>query len=207
MNHTRTRDALVAAARSLFTRSLTHGSTGNLSVRVQDCVLITPTGCSLGSVSPDELSLITLDGAHLEGRPPSKEAFLHIAMLKARPDVRAVVHTHSSHSVAISCLASVDVDNVLPPLTAYYAMRVGRLPLLPYHAPGDPKLGSIAEAAARDHHALLLRNHGPIVAGTSLSAAMDALEELEETARLYLLLGDRARPLTDAQVRTLRGRD
>ncbi|KWX19804.1 aldolase [Mycolicibacterium wolinskyi] len=203
MNHASARESVVAAARSLFSRSLTHGSTGNLSVRVDDCLLVTPTGSSLGTVEPDELSLISMDGEHLDGRAPSKESFLHLAMLKARLEACAVVHTHSTYSVAVSCLGGVDANNVLPPLTAYYALRVGRVPLLPYHAPGDSTLGPAAEAAARHHHAMLLRNHGPIVAGTSLSAAMDAMEELEETAKLYLLLGDRAKPLTDTQARAL----
>src|SRR5881628_874306 len=131
------RDSIVSAARSLFARSLTHGSTGNLSVRVDDGILVTPTGSSLGTVEPHDLSLIGLDGQHLGGPTPSKESFLHAIMLKARPHAGAVVHTHSTHSVAVSCLATVNVDDVLPPLTAYFAMRVGHLPLLPYHAPGD----------------------------------------------------------------------
>jgi 3-dehydro-4-phosphotetronate decarboxylase len=199
------REAVIEAARSLFSRGLTHGSTGNLSVRLGEHVLITPTGSSLGTVGPEDLSLIDIDGRHLAGTKPSKEAFLHTAVLRARPQATAVVHTHSTHSAAVSCLADVDPEDVLPPLTAYYAMRVGRLPLLPYHAPGDTALRDIAEAAARRHSALLLSNHGPVVAGTTLAAAMDALEELEETARLHLLLqGLRTRPLNDAQREALK---
>lgn len=191
-------------ARSIFSRSLTHGSTGNISLRVDDGILVTPTGSSLGTVQPGELSLIDEHGTHIGGARPSKEAFLHAAVLRARPSARAVIHTHSTYSAAVSCLAEVDETNVLPPLTAYFAMRIGRLPLLPHHAPGDDALGPLAEATARDHVALLLRNHGPIVAGTSLSAALDALEELEETAKLHLLLhGHAVSPLTPAQAAAL----
>jgi 3-dehydro-4-phosphotetronate decarboxylase len=187
---------------SLFERRLTHGRTGNLSARTPDGFLITPTGGSLGDVTA--LSLVALDGTHLDGPRPSKEAFLHAALYRARPDAGAVVHLHSTYSVAVSCLDGLAADDVLPPLTAYYVMRVGTLPLLPYHAPGDAALESLAERTARTAHALLLANHGPIVAGRDLASAADAVEELEETARLWLLLRDRpARPLTPDQVRSL----
>lgn len=199
------RDAIVDAARSLFTRGLTHGSTGNLSVRLGDTVLLTPTGSSLGTVQAADLSTISLDGTHLDGPKPSKEAFLHAAVLRARPQAGAVVHTHSTHAAAVSCLDGLDPDNALPPLTAYFAMRVGQLPLLAYHAPGDPSLEQLAETTARRRTALLLANHGPVVAGATLAAAMDATEELEETAKLFLLLtGHRTRPLTPDQVNQLR---
>ncbi|QHC71729.1 3-oxo-tetronate 4-phosphate decarboxylase [Rathayibacter sp. VKM Ac-2801] len=196
--------SIVAAARSLFTRSLTHGSTGNISARFGANILVTPTGSSLGTVTKDELSVIDAQGTHVDGPKPSKEAFLHAAVLRARPTANAVVHTHSTHAAAVSCLANIDPDDALPPLTAYFAMRIGRLPLLPYHAPGDASLGSLAERAARDHRALLLSNHGPVVSGTSLSAAMDATEELEETAKIFLLLqGHQTRPLTASQAADL----
>lgn len=199
------RDDVIRAARSLFDRGLTHGSTGNISVRGEGGILVTPTGSSLGTVTADELSLIDDAGRHVSGPAPSKEAFLHAAVLRARPGSHAVVHTHSTHAAAVSCLANLDPRDALPPLTAYFAMRIGRLPLLPYHAPGDDALEGLAERTARDHLALLLSNHGPVVAGTSLSGAMDALEELEETAKLFLLLrGTETRPLTPAQVDALR---
>lgn len=195
---------IVAAGRSLFERRLTHGRTGNLSVRLGGELLITPTNTGLGELDPDRLSRLDLDGDLLDGPRPSKEAFLHVAMYRARPDAAAVVHLHSTHAVAVSCLTGVDPAAALPPLTAYYVMRIGRLPMLPYHAPGDPALGPLAERAARDDHALLLANHGPIVAGLDLGTATDAIEELEETARLYLLLrGEATRPLTEEQVRAL----
>ncbi|MEV4737627.1 MULTISPECIES: 3-oxo-tetronate 4-phosphate decarboxylase [unclassified Microbacterium] len=202
------RAAVIRAARSLFDRGLTHGSTGNVSLRTGDGILVTPTGSSLGTVTEDDLSLIDDRGAHLAGPRPSKEAFLHAAVLRARPSARAVVHTHSTHAAAVSCLRDVDHADALPPLTAYFAMRVGRLPLLPYHAPGDDALEAVAEETARTHIALLLRNHGPVVAGASLSAAMDALEELEETAKLFLLLrGLPTRPLTPVEAEALRPAD
>lgn len=197
MNESEARTELIVAARSLFGRSLTHGSTGNLSVRLGERILVTPTGSSLGTVQEHELSVIDLAGRRIDGAAPSKEAFLHAAILRARPEATAVVHTHSTHSAAVSCLADVDDDNVLPPLTAYFAMRIGTLPLLPYFAPGDAGLEELAERKARDHLALLLRNHGPVVSGRTLAAAMDALEELEETAKLFLLLrGQSTRPLS-----------
>lgn len=131
---------------------------------------------------------MSFEGAHLDGPRPSKEAFLHAAFLRERPSAQAVVHTHSTHAAAVSCLDDLDHGDVLPPLTAYYAMRVGRLPLLPYHAPGDQALEPVVASAARRHSAVLLSNHGPVVAGETLVSAADALEELEETAKLFLLL-------------------
>jgi ribulose-5-phosphate 4-epimerase/fuculose-1-phosphate aldolase len=188
MTMTTDASAVVHAARSLFARGLTHGSTGNISLRTADGILVTPTGSRLGTVEADDLSLIDTSGAHLSGPRPSKEAFLHAAVLRARPDANAVVHTHSTYSAALSCRSDLNAEDALPPLTAYYAMRVGKLPLLPYHAPGDARLESVAESTAAAHHALLLSNHGPVVAGTTLSAAMDTLEELEETAKLFFIL-------------------
>lgn len=199
------RALIVRTARSLFTRGLTHGSTGNLSVRLADgSLLLTPTGSSLGTVEEAELSRTDLNGRHLDGPRPTKEAFLHAAFYRARPTAHAVVHLHSTHAAAVSCLDGVDPADVLPPLTAYYAMRVGTLPLLPFHAPGDSGLEPLAEETARTHHAVLLANHGPVVAGATLAQAADAIEELEETARLHLLLrGHTTRPLTPEQAAAL----
>ncbi|RMB82574.1 3-oxo-tetronate 4-phosphate decarboxylase [Streptomyces shenzhenensis] len=199
------RALIVRTARSLFTRGLTHGSTGNLSVRLADgSLLLTPTGSSLGTVEEAELSRTDLTGHHLDGPRPTKEAFLHAAFYRARPTAHAVVHLHCTHAAAVSCLDDIDRANALPPLTAYYAMRVGTLPLLPYHAPGDSGLEPLAERTARTHHAVLLANHGPVVAGRSLAQAADAIEELEETAKLHLLLrGHTTRPLTREQAAAL----
>lgn len=190
---------------SFFQRGLTFGRTGNLSaVDTDGSIVMTPTGVALDKLQKGQLSRVNRDGTHVGGPKPTKEAFLHLAIYRARPEAGAVVHTHSTHSVAVSCLADVNRDNVLPPLTAYYAMRVGSLPLLPYHAPGDQTLGAVAELAASRHHALLLANHGPIVAGADLASAADALEEIEETAKLALLLrGQAVVPVDDHEVRRL----
>lgn len=186
-------DDIVDLGASFFARGLTFGRTGNLSaVDVDGTILMSPTGVALDKLDRNQLSRLDATGRHLNGPKPTKEAFLHLAIYRARPHEKAVVHTHSTHSVAVSCLRDVDRTNALPPLTAYYAMRVGALPLLPYHAPGDETLGSVAELAAARHHALLLANHGPIVAGADLAAAADALEEIEETAKLSLLLRGQA---------------
>ena len=198
---------IVELGASFFRRGLTFGRTGNLSVVDTDgTVIMTPTGVSLERLRTGSLSRVTRDGQHIGGPPPTKEAFLHLAFYRARPQARAVVHTHSTHSVAVSCLRDVNSTNALPVLTAYYAMRVGELPILPYHAPGDQTLGAAAELAAAEHHALLLANHGPIVAGDDLAAAADALEEIEETAKLYLLLrGEAVNPVADHEAQRLSG--
>jgi len=201
-------DSLVALGRSLFERSLTFGRTGNLSAKVgADRILVTPTGVSLGALDARALSVIDRDGRHVAGAKPSKEAFLHAAVYRARPSAGAVVHLHSTHAVAVSCLVDVDPADVLPPLTAYYVMRVGRLPLLRYHAPGDASLEALAQATAADHQSFLIANHGSVVAAGDVASAADAAEELEETARLFLLLrGHDTRPLTPDQVADLNRR-
>lgn len=200
------RQAMVSAAHSLFARGLTHGSTGNISVRDGDRILVTPTGSSLGTLREEDISTIDIHGRHVDGPKPSKEAFLHAAMLRARPDDQAVVHTHSTHAAALSCLDGLDPENALPPLTAYFVMRIGRLPLIPFHAPGDSSLEPLAERVAVDHHALLLSNHGPVVSGLTLPAALDAVEELEETAKLFLLLDGRPVRLVPAGEQQKSGR-
>ena len=204
MSESRHREALCALGRSLYERGLTHGSTGNLSVRTADGFLMTPTGCSLGALDPARLSALDGAGAHVAGDPPTKEALLHLAMYRERPRDAAVVHLHSTHSVAVSLLAGVDPEDVLPPLTAYYAMRVGKLPMLPYFPPGDAGLAAAVGSVAARHHAVLLANHGPVVAGATLAAAADIVEELEATARLWLMLRhERLRPLTAEQAADL----
>ncbi|WP_157157291.1 MULTISPECIES: aldolase [unclassified Diaminobutyricimonas] len=198
------REQIIAAARSLHSRGFTHGSTGNISMRVGARIYVTPTGSSLGTVETGDLSVIDETGAHLDGPRPSKEAFLHAAVLRARPGDSAVVHTHSTYSTAVSCLDGLDPHDAIPPLTAYFVMRVGRLALLPYHAPGDSALGPLAELWARTYSAMLLSNHGPLVSAPTLTAAMDAIEELEQAARLFLLLHGRdIRPLTPEQAAAL----
>jgi len=190
---------------SLFERGLTFGSAGNISARLEDGWLMTPTNVSLGRLDPARLSKLDAAGKLVSGDPPTKETFLHRAMYEERQQAAAVVHLHSTYSVAVSVLAEVDAANVLPPITAYYAMRVGRLPLVPYHPPGDLGLAEAVRKLAGKHHAVLLANHGPVVAGSSLDAAANAIEELEETAKLFLLLrGSRLRLLTKEQVAALK---
>ena len=201
MSDSSLRETLCALGRSLFQRGLTHGSTGNLSVRTDHGFLMTSTGSSLGELDPARLSVLDAGGAHVQGEAPTKEALLHLAMYRERPRDAAVVHLHSTHSVAVSLLADTNPDDVLPPLTAYYAMRVGKLPMLPYFPPGDAGLAAAVGAIAARHHAVLLANHGPVVSGASLAAAADAVEELEATARLWLMLRhERLRPLTADEV-------
>jgi ribulose-5-phosphate 4-epimerase/fuculose-1-phosphate aldolase len=207
VNENAARDALADRARSLYERGYAHGSSGNLSVRVDDGVLVTPTGSSLGRLDPARISRIAPDGRTLSGDPPSKEAFLHLAVYASRPSARAIVHLHCTCAVAVSCLVHDDPGNVLPPLTAYHVMRVGTLPLVPYYAPGDRALAAAVGALAASHRAVLLANHGPVVAGTSLDDAVDSAEELEQTARLSLLLTNRATaPLSAEQVAALDAR-
>ena len=204
---TRLRETICDYGRSLFQRGLTFGSSGNISVALPDGGwLMTPTNVSLDRLDPARIARLDAEGTWQEGDKPTKETFLHLAMYRRRK-AGAVVHLHSTHSVAVSCLADVNPQDVLPPLTAYYVMRVGALPLVPYFPPGDEALGTAVADLADKHHAVLLANHGPVVAGSDLTAAVGVIEELEETAKLHLLLrGSRTRPLSDEQVRELRRR-
>jgi ribulose-5-phosphate 4-epimerase/fuculose-1-phosphate aldolase len=205
---TRQRDLIAKVGKSIFDRGLTAGSTGNISVRLTDgTLLMTPTNASLGDLDPARLALTDADGKHLAGDKPTKEAFLHSCMYCERSADHAVVHLHSTHAVAVSVLADRDPRDVLPPLTAYYVMRVGTLPLIPYFAPGDQDLALAVRAEAGKHHAVLLANHGPVVSGATLRDAQYATEELEETAKLFLMLSGRTiRPLTFEQADKLRSR-
>ena len=206
MTENELRANMVAVARSLFARGYSFGSSGNLSVRCGDSVLVTPTGSSFETVTPPEIAKLRMDGT-LVGRPkPSKEAHFHLAIYRVRPEAGAVVHLHSTHAVAVSCLKGLNMDDALPVLTPYYAMRIGRLPVVKYLPPGDPRLAPEVEANARDAKAILLRNHGPITIGKDLAEAAALAEELEEHARLYFILGQRGRPLAQAEIRELKKR-
>jgi len=198
---TRLRDEIAAVGKSLFDRCLTFGSTGNISARLSSGeLLMTPTNASLGDLDPARLSRFSAEGVHLDGDKPTKEAFLHQCMYCQQKMSGAVVHLHSTYAVAVSILEDVDPADVLPPLTAYYVMRVGRLPLVPYFPPGDLALAEAVAESASHSHAVLLANHGPVVAGKTLKDAQYATEELEETAKLFLLLqGRKTRPLTPDQ--------
>jgi ribulose-5-phosphate 4-epimerase/fuculose-1-phosphate aldolase len=180
------------------------GSSGNISLRLDEGWLMTPTNACLGRLDPAQLTRLDARGRHVDGDAPTKEQFLHWAMYAERPQSGAIVHLHSTHSVAVSCLPDVDPHNCIPPLTAYYVMRVGTLPLIAYHEPGDPALSDAVRGLAGQHAAVLLANHGPIVAGKNLTAAVYATEELEETAKLHMLLhGRNPRTLTEAQIASL----
>jgi ribulose-5-phosphate 4-epimerase/fuculose-1-phosphate aldolase len=201
----RLREQIVAFGKSLFDRGLTAGSSGNLSARLDDGWLVTPTNASLGSLDPARLSKLDWQGRVLSGDAPSKEAVLHRAVYEERAAAAAIVHLHATHSAAVSCMSGLDADDCIPPLTAYFVMKIGMLPLVPYFRPGDPALANAIRGLAAKHTAVLLANHGPVVSGRSLEAAVHAIEELEETAKLFLLLrGSPTRPLNEAQVAEIR---
>lgn len=204
-DESRLREEIVTFGRSLFERGLTAGSSGNISVRLDDGWLLTPTNACLGRLDPARLSRLDWNGNHVNGDAPSKEAFLHRAMYEERAGAGAIVHLHSTHSAAVSCMCGLDYGDCIPPLTAYFVMKIGRLPLIPYHRPGDPKLGDAIRGLARKHCAVLLANHGPVVSGTSLEAAVYATEELEETAKLFLMLRNTpVSPLNAVQIDELK---
>jgi ribulose-5-phosphate 4-epimerase/fuculose-1-phosphate aldolase len=181
------RDGLVRWGRSLFERGLTPGSSGNLSVKLADGYLFTPTNSCLGYLDASRLSKLDTEGRHVSGDAPTKELPLHFAFYESRPSARAVVHLHSTYATALTCLADTDPDDAIPPITPYVVMRVGRVPVVPYTKPGSPEVAPLIRAKAPAHPAILLGNHGPVVAGASLEAAVFAMEELEETAKLVIL--------------------
>ncbi len=206
---TRAREALCRIGQRLERRGLAHGAAGNLSLRLAEGGwLVTPTGTALGELDPATLAWLDERGRLVSGDPPTKEVPLHLAIYGARSrETAAVVHLHCTHAVAVSTLEHLDPLAALPPITAYAVMRVGRLALVPYHPPGDAELAAAVAPLAGRHHALLLANHGPIVAGRSLEDACFAMEELEETARLFLLLQGKATAfLSPAEVAELERR-
>ena len=205
MSEARLREDICRFARSLFERGLTPGSSGNISVRLDDGGwLVTPTNASLGSLDPARLSRLNASGRLVEGDAPTKEMALHSALYESRSKARAIVHLHSTHAVAVSMLPDVNPKAVLPPLTPYSLMRAGQVALVPYYRPGDPAVAGAIKGLAGRYASVLLANHGPVVAGADLEAAVFAMEELEETAKLYLLLRNlNPRHLTPAQVQEL----
>ena len=197
------REQICTLAKSLFDRGLTHGSTGNISARTADGgLLVSPTGTSFGRLDPARLSLFDAAGTLVSGDQPTKEMPLHTAFYDTRSAAGAVVHLHSCHSVALSMLPGADVDNFLPPLTPYGIMKLGKVTLLPFFLPGDPAMGAAVRGLAGKRSAVMLANHGPVVAGKDVEAACNAIEELEDTARLALMTrGLSPQGLSDAQVR------
>jgi len=188
MNEARLREEIAVLGKAIYDRGLTHGNTGNISVKLDDGWLFSPTGCCLGRLDPAAIAKVDFSGRHVSGHKPTKEDLLHRAVYEERPGCGAVVHLHATYSVAVSMLQGLNPDNLLPALTAYYVMKIGTLPLIPYHPPGGRNLADAVRACAANHHAMLLAHHGPVVAGKTLGAAVDAIEELEETARLFLLV-------------------
>lgn len=205
MTENKLREAICRFGRSLFERGLTPGSSGNISVRLDDGGwLVTPTNASLGFLDPARIA--RLDAGHrlTSGDPPTKEIPLHAALYQTRDKARAVVHLHSTHSVAVSMLPEIDPRAALPPLTPYYLMRCGPTALVPYFRPGDPAVAEAIKGLAGKYASVLLANHGPVVAGETLESAVFATEELEETAKLYLLLrGLNPRYLSPQQIADL----
>ncbi|MEL4071199.1 3-oxo-tetronate 4-phosphate decarboxylase [Ochrobactrum sp. GPK 3] len=200
------RETICLMAKSMFDRGLTGGSSGNISARLSDGrLLVTPTGSSFGSLDPSKLSLFDQQGNFVGGDKPTKEMPLHVAFYETRAaKTGAVVHLHSCHSVALSMLPDVDPDNMLPPLTAYSIMKLGKVKLLPYFIPGDPAMGDAIRGLAGKRSAVMLANHGPVVAAKDLEAAVYAVEELEETAKLAMLTrGLKPNMLTEAQIRQI----
>lgn len=199
------REQICLLAKSLFDRGLTGGSTGNISARTDDGgLLVSPTGTSFGRLDPARLSRFDASGRLVDGDPPTKEMPLHSAFYETRGTAGAVVHLHSCYSVALSMMPDVDDDNFLPPLTPYGIMKLGKVKLLPVFLPGDPAMGEAVRGLAGKRSAVMLANHGPVVAGKDVEAACNAIEELEDTARLAMMLhGVKARQLLPDQIRTL----
>lgn len=189
-------------AASLFQRGFSVGSAGNISAKLPDGYLMTPTNSCLGRLDPARISKLDRDFNHVGGDKPSKEVFMHRAFYLARADAGAVVHLHSTMAVAVSCLPYVNQANPIPPLTPYFVMRAGRtMPIVPYYRPGDPAMEPAIHEGAKGARAVLLANHGPVVSGKTLTDAVYAAEEVEEAAKLHLLLrGQTPRLLTEAQV-------
>ncbi|MCB1547463.1 MAG: aldolase [Hyphomicrobiaceae bacterium] len=204
-SESRLREQMVTLGRSLFDRGLSPGSSGNISVRLDDGWLLTPTNACMGFLDPARISKLDWQGKLINGDPPSKEAFLHRAMYETRAAAGAIVHLHATHSAAVSCMDGLDSSSCIPPLTPYFVMKIGRLPLVPYYRPGDPALGPAIAGLAGKHAAVLLANHGPVVSAANLEGAVYAAEELEETAKLFLLLQTaKVRPLDRAGIAELK---
>lgn len=204
MEEEQLRDEMVRLAASLFQRGYSVGSSGNISAKLADGLLITPTNSCLGFLDAARISKLDPAGRHVSGDKPSKEVFLHRAFYETRPQAGAVVHLHSTYATALSCLADLDPADTIAPITPYVVMRVGQVPLVPYARPGDPAMGDLVRALDGRHAAVLLANHGPVVSGPDLASAVYAAEELEETAKLLVILrGQKTRRLTQEQVEEL----
>ena len=199
-------NSLVEVSRSLFERGYSFGTAGNVSVRVGDTILSTPTGSSLGTLTAGAISRSDLEGNVSGPNKPTKELPFHLAVYLARPQTNAVVHLHSTYATAVSCLRNLNTHDALPVLTPYYGMRIPNLPVVPYLPPGDPELGREVGKLIAHTPAVLLRNHGSIAVGGTLPEAAALAEEIEETARLFFILKDQGQALSADQVSELRRR-
>lgn len=205
MSESKLREQICVWAKSLFDRGLTGGASGNISVRTSEGgFLVSPTGSSFGNLDPAQLSRFDEQGNHIDGLESTKEMPLHMAFYETRPSARAVLHLHTTHAVALSMLPGADTDNFLPPLTPYSIMRLGKVKLLPYFRPGDPEIGIAIRDLNGKRSAVMLANHGPVVSAKNLEAAVYAMEEFEETAKLALILkGSKVNQLSSNQVQDL----
>lgn len=208
MNEAQLRQQMVDLARSMFERGYATGGAGNLSIKLPNGqFLATPTGSSFGRLIADELSIVDKEGKHISGKRPSKEVAFHLAIYEKDPECNAIVHLHSTYLTALSCLEGLDYSNAIKAFTPYYVMRIGELPVIPYYRPGAPEIAQELSKLAGKYRAFLLSNHGPIITGTDFLDAVDNAEELEETAKLALLLAEKpTRYLTDTEVSDLKGR-
>jgi 3-dehydro-4-phosphotetronate decarboxylase len=211
MNEAELRQEICRVGRSLFERGYVHSTAGNISVRLAEGFLITPSEACLGFLKPEALSRVGADGLQLSGDRASKTLTLHRRIYAADADAACVIHTHSTHLVALTLAGVWKQEDILPPITPYYVMKVGHVPLIKYHRPGDPTVGNlVAETIARMRsqgtpiRAVMLDRLGPNVWHSTLCSAMAALEELEETARLWLLAGRKPEPLANEQIEQLR---
>lgn len=207
MDELQLREDIVRFSRSLFERGLSVGTAGNISVALPDGYLMTPTNSSLGSLEAERISKLDKEWNHVSGDKPSKEVFLHRALYESRQQAGAIVHLHSTYATALSCLKDTDPDDCLLPLTPYAVMRVGTVKMLPYVNPGCEKSAELIRALKGDYAAVLLENHGPVVSAKDLASAVYASEELEETAKLLVLLrGAEVKLLPEAVVAELKAR-
>ena len=211
MDERQLRDEICRVGRSLFERGYVHATAGNISARLGEGFLITPTDACLGFLEPGKLARVDAGGQQVSGDRASKTLVLHRRIYGAAPEAQCVIHTHSTHLVALTLAGPFDGDDIVPPITPYYVMKVGHTPLIAYHRPGDPRVGDlVAEAIERfatrgaPIRAVMLDRLGPNVWHESPAAAMAVLEELEETAKLWLLGGRKAEPLAEAHIEQLR---
>ena len=208
MTHT-LREEICRTGASLFQRGYVHGTAGNISVRTDNGYLITPTDACLGNLNPADLAEINVAGEQTGGNKASKTLALHRRIYAADPTARCVIHTHSTHLVALTLAGVWSQDDILPPITPYFVMKVGHVPMIPYHRPGDVAVGDLVanriitmRDAGTPIRAVMLDRLGPNVWHSSPAQASAVLEELEETARLHLMT--RPAALTEAQIDELR---